>query len=353
MMEHEHDDLLKRLDSLNLDVPPMPEGFHEGWAGRLEDRPMERTSKAKQNLIRVLSAAAALVFIIGGTMLAQNSEEQQLYMTAGAGQTTSRKAVADMNGYVGDVVEYEYDIAAVYGLDTGNVKAVALPEEQMLIRTASMTIGTQQYDESLSALCGLCEASGGWIASTSENTSNSGLRTCYLTLRIPADKLDEFLTGTGGLGRVTYRSESAEDVTESYYDTKGRLATQQALMARLQALVTDAASLSDLLALEAQIADTQYQIDRLQSSLNTTERRVNYATVDMTLREENAAADITDGDKSLGERLISAVRSGIVAFGELLENAVVFLAAALPFIAIVAMVWLAVAVIRRMIRRRK
>ena len=46
-------------------------------------------------------------------------------------------------------------------------------------------------------------------------------------------------------------------------DTETRLATQRALMARLQSLVTEAASLTELLELESQIADTQYTIDRL------------------------------------------------------------------------------------------
>lgn len=221
----------------------------------------------------------------------------------------------------------------------------------MLIRMASLTIGTQRYGESLTALHGLCEAAGGWVAYTSEDTMSNGLRICYMTLRIPAEQLDSFLAGTGDLGRVTHRSETAEDVTESYADTRSRLETQQALMARLQALVTDAATLSDLLELEAQIADTQYQIDRLQSSLNTTERRVNDATVDITLREENPAADITDVEKTLGERLVSAIRAGGAALLRLMENAVVFLAAALPFIAIVAVVWLLVAIIRKRIRK--
>ena len=354
MTDFEHDDLLKRLESLTLDVPPLPEDFHAGWAGRLEDE-MENKRKPpkKTALIRALSAAAALVFVVSGSLLALRTDEPfAVQSEAGYAKNASRSAdtgAADMARY--EMATEEYDLDGVAG--GASAAMPQLPAGQMLIRTASMTIGTQQYDESLSVLSGLCESSGGWISSTSENTMNSGLRTCYMTLRIPAEQLDAFLAGTGGLGRVTYRSESVEDVTESYYDTKGRLETQKALMARLQALVTDAASLSELLELEAQIADTQYQLDRLQSSLNSTERRVNYATVDITLREESAAADITDGDKSLGERLVSAVRSGIAAFGELLENAVVFLAAALPFIAIVAVVWLAVAILRRMLRKGK
>lgn len=361
MTDFDHDDLLKRLDSLNQDVPPLPEDFHAGWVGRLEDN-MEKSAKkpVKTILNRALAAAAALVFVIGGTLLAQRAEEQTADQAAGAGATRSAKSVnysndavamdmAPLYGATFEDAEYESD----YGVAGQTFSMAEAPASQMLIRTASLTIGTQRYDESLNALVSLCESTGGWISYASESLSSDGLRTSNLTLRIPVEQLDDFLTGASGLGRITRRSETAEDVTESYHDTRARLGTQQALMARLQALVTDAASLADLLELESQIADTQYQIDRLQSSLNSTERQVNFSTVDVALREEKAAADITNSEKSLGERLLSALQSGGEAFLRLLEDGVVFLAAALPFIAIVAVVWGVVALIRRGIRRRK
>ena len=349
MNELEHGDLLNELDGLNLDVPPMPEDFHEGWTARLEDEPqMKKVNRT--TLTRILAAAAALVFVVGGATLAQRARKGDMVMTAAGQNTMARGVVMDM----ADVMEEaEYDMAYENGAYDGGLTmsskssmAVA-PSERMLVRTASLTVSTQTYDESLAALSGLCEASGGWTASVSERVSNAGIRTCYLTLRIPAEALDTFLTGTDELGQVTQRTENAQDVTESYQDTQGRLATQQALMDRLQTLVTSAASLSELLELEVQIAETQYQIDRLQSQLNTTERRVNFATVDITLREEE---DASVGG-SLGAWLAEALQSGGEAFVESLESAVVFLAAALPFVVIVAVVWLIVRGVRNRKRR--
>ena len=56
-------------------------------------------------------------------------------------------------------------------------------------------------------------------------------------MRIPSDDLEHFISGAEGLGRVTSRSEYADDVSENYYDTAGRLASQQALLARLNELI--------------------------------------------------------------------------------------------------------------------
>ena len=250
--------------------------------------------------------------------------------------------------------DYSYDtptdgVMLMAGRSASNSMADAAPvlAEKKIIRTASMTIQTKTFEDSLNALKSACEGQGGWIESSSENVNSyTGLRTAYLTLRIPQTGLDAYLAGTEGLGRITSRSESADDVTESYQDTAARLATQQALMARLQALITESADLSDLLALESQIADTQYQIDRLQSSLNTTDRQVNYSTVHVTLQEEKNVP-LTETTVSFGDRIISAIEMGFEALVEFLQDMVIFLVAALPFIVIVGAVVIVVKIIRR------
>jgi len=122
-------------------------------------------------------------------------------------------------------------------------------------------------------------------------------------------------------------------------------------MARLQSLVTDAADLADLLALEAQLADTQYEIDRLQSSLDSTDRQVAYSSVDVSLQEESSSALVT-ADVTFAERLRSAVSAGTKAFVNFFADVAVFLTAALPFIVIVAVVALA-ALLARKLRRKK
>ena len=358
------DGLQDDLARLSDDVPPLPEGFHQAWTERVEEAAMENkpeSSRPRRQWTRLLSAVAAVVFVLGGTLLTRDALSPRsaapedlaggaLYFAyddngGGSPKLMARNAAYDEGA---DYITYTDEAPAeVSGVED------AAATEQKIIRTVSLTLGTQAYEQSLNSLRSQCEATGGWVSYSSESVMSSGLRRAYLTLRIPADQLDDYLSGTSGLGRVISREESATDVTESYYDTQARLETQQALMARLQALVTDAADLSDLLALESQIADTQYQIDRLQSSLNSTDRQVSYATVDVTLREETASSDITDGEKSLGQRILSALETGLEAFLDFLSDMAVFLAAALPFILMVAVVWIVVKLIRRAIKRRK
>lgn len=358
------------LSGLNEDIPPMPENLHAAWMQKVEDDMNNtRTEKTRtmKTITRWLSVAAAMVFVIGGTLLTSDWLDEATMRSTLAYQSANVEngsLKSSMNLMVGAAPSAAYDYSEAveeeYAMDTGAMFTMArgantsttaaevpAPTEKKIIRTASMTIATQTFEDSLNALKSACEGQGGWIESSSESTNSySGLRTAYLTLRIPQDGLDTYLAGTEGLGRITSRSESANDVTASYQDTQTRLNTQLALMERLQALITESGDLSDLLALESQIADTQYQIDRLQSSLNATDRQVTYSTVNVTLKEEKTV-ELTDTTVSFGERILSAVQVGWEAFTGFLGDMVVFLVAALPFMAIVAVVVIAIKLIRR------
>lgn len=365
------------LASLAEDVPPMPEDFHSSWTALVEEEAMEekKPNHFRRQLTRFLSVAAAAVFVIGGTALTRDDLAPRRQTTYKSAQTeyasfnpvdtssndslswasgSTRSSSASMNSMaMNSMAMASYDNVveemAEMAYDAAEAPAEEAAAPAKIIRTASLTIATRDYETSLNQLKDSCKAMGGWISYASENTS-SGLRRASLTLRIPSAKLDEYLSQTGEAGRVTSRNETSNDVTDSYYDTKTRLATQQALLERLQSLITNAASLTEVLELENQIASTQYQIDRLSGSLISTDKKVDYATVDITLREEKAADVVVQTDLSLGQRLMSALETGWTTFASFCEDMVVFVVAALPFIALVVV---AIVVIRVLVKRRK
>jgi len=391
----ENEVLRDALSGLNEVVPPMPEGLHAAWMQKVEEDQMEdkRIEKARSRkaFTRFLSIAAAMVFVIGGTLLTRDDLERQARTEKAYQDLVTQNDAQILRAWTAEEFKLalaDYDSAAanttsftmtrstgadmgagVYGAETqgmtlmakgasydieeaGVPEADAVQTGKKIIRTASLTIQTQTYDLSLTNLKAMCEAEGGWLESSSESqNSSTGLRTARLTLRIPQSALDGYLLGTEELGRITSRSENATDVTASYQDTQTRLNTQLALMERLQALITESADLSDLLALESQIADTQYQIDTLQSSLNATDRQVTYSTVSVTLREETAPA-LTDTTVSLGERIAAAVRMGCGTLVDFLQDMLVFIVAALPYIGVVAAFAVVITLARRLKRRK-
>lgn len=132
-----------------------------------------------------------------------------------------------------------------YSLSAAN-GGVEETAESKIIRTVSLSLGSGTFDQDLETLQTLCTDAGGWVSysSVSGDAAQSSRR-ASLTLRIPQEQLETFLQGAGSLGRVISQTETAQDVTASYQDIAARLATQQAKMERLQALMSETATLSE------------------------------------------------------------------------------------------------------------
>ena len=362
-------DLDEKIEAQMGKVPPLPDGLHDAWMKKIEEEPfMEKNEKKRSwNWMRYVGVAAAVLFVVVGTIMTRDTlpartSKSVVSEEAGCPYLMSRSvpAYGDSNAMIEDM-EAEMAYASEDSMDTGNVYGGvaeakmaenSIPEEKKIIRTASLTIMTKSFDESLDALTALCKELNGWVSWMSVSTGSGNLQRASMTLRIPQENLDAFLSGSGEYGRVTSREETADDVTESYRDTQTRLATQQALMERLQSLVTTAAKLSDLLELESQIADTQYTIDSLQQSLKSTDRKVSYSTVSINLREERKE-DTVVSNVTFGERILAAFQMGLESFTEWLQDMVLFLIASIPFILIAVVIFVIIHVVRKKMKKQR
>ena len=354
MMKYDENDLNRDLSAMQDEVPPMPGNLHAAWMERVanepQDVPAPRKVPLRRQFMRGLAAAAAVVFVAAGATMTSGRIPAGGAPSAASFRMTESSS-NDMAMYSRAMgtsqAEYGYDGGVMLTSDMAAAEESAA-QERKIIRSVSLTIATDAFTGTLENIKTAAQSGGGWIESVTES-GDEGSRRAWMTLRIPADMLDAFLTEAGSAGRVTNRSETAQDVTESYYDTQARLESKQLLLGRLQELVAMAESLDDVLALERQMADTQYEIDRLQESLLHTDRQVDYATVDITLREETPADQATDAQLSFGQRIAAAIEMGGIVFAEFLQNAAVWLVSAVPFAAVVAAVW----GVWRIIRRKK
>ena len=108
---------------------------------------------------------------------------------------------------------------------------------QKLIRTASLEMETLDFETTNQTLTDLVEKMGGYMESSNIRNRSSGYRHANYVIRIPAERYEDFLNQAGSLCHETWRSTSQEDISEMYYDTQGRLKTQQIKLERLQSLL--------------------------------------------------------------------------------------------------------------------
>ncbi len=106
-------------------------------------------------------------------------------------------------------------------------------------------------------------------------------------LRVPEADLDRALalvTGPGGVGKELDRTTSAQDVTGDLADLASRVATQQASVARVRALLASATSLKDIVLLESEVSTRESDLEALQARRAVLADQADLATLTVDLR---------------------------------------------------------------------
>ena len=238
------------------------------------------------------------------------------------------------------------------GFDSGSTadRGAAYPTGQKLIRTAQMNLETTSFEEAVQGLTDLTEQMGGYFESSSVGKRSNG-RWAEYTVRVPAEKYQAFLDQAGELCHETWRDAQQEDISERYYDTEGRLKTQQIKLERLQALLARAENMEDIITIESAISETEQMIDDLSGTLRHYDGQVDYATVSISLSEVYKLSDVEEVPDSFISRLGKAFSGGWSDFTDGLENFAVALAYGWMWVLILAAV--AVAVVRIFRKRRR
>lgn len=294
-------------------------------------------------------AACAAVAVVGSQVMtamhpAGAGISTMSLMDGGAASSTAASQAPAL-------AQYSMD-AAENGLSGGLTRSAAGTESAVagdkIIYTARLTLETKDYDAARAALEQALADAGGWMENSSESSYDDSSRSLSMTLRVPAENYESFLTAAGQAASLVNRSESADDVTAQYTDVAGRIANLEGQRDRLRELQASAGTLSDLLDIEAQLSDVQYQLESWQSQLDWYDDQIASCTVTVSLREVET---YTPTGETFLERLGAAFAEGWQNFVAGLASIAVVLAGLWPVVVIVAAAVAAVVIIR--FRRRR
>lgn len=170
--------------------------------------------------------------------------------------------------------------------------------------------------------------------------------TAWLTVRVPADRLDEAIDRLGELGTVTESSTMADDVSMFTTDLRAREASLAATIERLTAIMDRADNVTDLIAAEAALSQRQAEIEGIRSQLAIMEDQIAMSTVQVNLTER-ASATVEPGGFGSG------FGAGWDAFLASVNGTIIGLGFILPWIAILGLLGGAVWLVVRAIQRRR
>jgi hypothetical protein len=157
----------------------------------------------------------------------------------------------------------------------------------MVIRTASVTLETRQFDATRAAIERIVRSYGGHLGQLQTAAPLNEARTLTATLRIPAERMDAALAEIKKLGRVTREQQGSDEVTEQYTDLVARLANSRHTEHRLvEILRTRTGKVEEVLEVEREIASVREEIERMEAQRKSLDNRVALSTVSLELREE-------------------------------------------------------------------
>ena len=256
-----------------------------------------------------------------------------------------------------DAVEQSAQDSGEQGTDTTGTEfeqVEGVNTEQKLIKTVNMSAETTEFDTLVADVRAKTESAGGYV----ENSDVGGdygmdmTRYAYLVLRIPADKLDDFVGEVKNASNVRTFGESTEDVTLQYTDLDTHIKALREELNALFSMMEQATSMEDILAIQSQITDVRYEIESYESQLRVYDNQVTYSTVYLDLYEVNRES--STAGTTFGERVKAKFNDNLYQMGQGFQNFMVGLLGGLPILLpIIIICVVVIVVLRKFWKKRK
>ena len=185
----------------------------------------------------------------------------------------------------------------------GEVNAETVQSNEKIIYTYNYSVETKQFDTFMQAVQSRINEYGGYLES-SESNGNPEMnirRYANMVIRIPADKMHDFLNMVKENSNVTYSSSSTENVTLSYVDMQSHIKALKTEQETLMGILERATKLEDIITIQNQLTNIRYELESYESQLRVFDNRINYSTLYLDIneveRETNVATELTYGEE--------------------------------------------------------
>ncbi|MGA1453124.1 MAG: DUF4349 domain-containing protein [Pontimonas sp.] len=242
-------------------------------------------------------------------------------------------------------IAYTEDMAVEMDMQ-GRADESAASFEPDIIRTGYLSLSVDSPSETADQITDVVEAAGGRIASRSDYTPvDYGQPSSYLEARIPYDVLDATVETIQELGDVQEVSLNSVDVSLQKVDLDARIGVLEAAIERLNELLAEAASTSDLIAVESALSERQAELDSLQSQRDYLSDQTLFATLSISvITPANATPAEPDG-------FLDGIVRGWESILAFFAGTIVWAGILVPWLGLVAVVAVAIVVVRRLRRR--
>lgn len=309
---------------------------------------------------RIIAMLALLLLLSSLVSCAAKSEAMDMAVSTNG----NYYALADMEmEYVksesASVTGKPTSVGSAMGTATDSAASVNASEfAAKIIKTVTMNTETKEYDKAISELNRLIGEHGGFVESSSSNGQSldySGVyrRNAKYTVRIPAERLESFLSASLQLLNVTYSHSTSENITAEYYDIQSRLEVLRTERDALNGMLEKATDVDSMLSIRDRLYNVIEEIEAYETRLRVYDSLVSYSTVHLTVDEVVEYTKVKVEEPTWGERLIDAFTESWQDFADGFQDFTVGFLYAIPTLMVLGVIAAAGVFLLRLFLRRR
>src|SRR3954451_2813861 len=195
------------------------------------------------------------------------------------------------------------------------VEAVAPAPGLLIVRTGTLRLETSTVPGVVDRATAIVTGSGGYVAGSRETTTAAD-GGASIDFRIPSSSWEPTLAGLRGLGTVLGQEIKTDEVTGKVVDLDARIANLRVTEAALQAIMTKAARIDDILDVQRQLTTTRGEIEQLVGQVKGLRDRASFGSLTVAVtppapaRPAASAAPGWDPGRDVSEASGKLVRIG-------------------------------------------
>ncbi|MFC4450456.1 DUF4349 domain-containing protein [Halorussus aquaticus] len=254
---------------------------------------------------------------------------------SGSGSDASRQATA-----AGDPSLSSDEAATQAASDTSNPDfrgQSAQVGQRALIRTGTVSVEVEDYDDARRNLSRAAERLGGFVGDSAEEVHTRGNRswtTGKLVVKVPKGNFSALVSRAKRTGEVRKASTNTKDVTKKLVDVEARLKNLRAQREKLRSLYEEANDTENVLEIQQRLSEVQSEIEQLQAQRKSLKRQVAYSTLTVRLNERPPDSESPDEDRDAwyDTGLVSAFLASADGVVVVVRGLAVGLAYAMPYL---------------------
>lgn len=295
-------------------------------------RPTRRVRRRLDPRLGGLLAGLVVVLVLLQSCSGGNSASDS--MDAGSVEVKDAPAATEPAPAGGDMAQEEStDGDAGGGIGRGSDQLLT-SQTRAVISTGTVNLSSKDVAATRLGVAKVIDALRGQVAEEQTDSDAKGeLVSARVVIRVPSERFTEAMDDLEAITKVHSRTIGTEDVTTQVIDVEARVRAQTKSLARIEALLAEAATFRDVIAIEAQLTSRQAELDSLKAQQAWLADQTSMATITVYLDRLTEPKPKKDD----GNGFLDGLKTGWDALSKATLGAVTLLGTVLPF-AVVALI---------------